>query len=64
MDTSTPIQFVKGVEPKRAQNFPRDWVFMPKPIKIERSRPNQTGTIVSLFEAAIEINLNDTNAKD
>jgi ATP-dependent DNA helicase RecG len=56
MDTSTPIQFVKGVGPKRAQTFillgvntladlfkyfPRDWVFMPEPIKIEQARPGK-----------------------
>ena len=65
LDTTTPIQFVKGVGPKRAQSFaqlgvntladlleyfPRDWVFMPEPIKIEQARPKQTATIVGLIE--------------
>jgi len=62
---TTQVQFVKGVGPKRAQAFaqlgvntladlleyfPRDWVFMPKPIKILHIRPKQTATIVGLVE--------------
>lgn len=65
LDTTTPVQFVKGVGPKRAQSFaqlgvntladlleyfPRDWVFMPEPTKISHVRPKQTATIVGLVE--------------
>ena len=65
LDTTTPVQFVKGVGPKRAQTFaqlgvntladlleyfPRDWVFMPEPVKISHVRPKQTATIVGLVE--------------
>ena len=63
LDTS--VQFVKGVGPNRAQAFarlgvntvadlleyfPRDWVFMPEPVKISHARPKQTATIIGLVE--------------
>jgi ATP-dependent DNA helicase RecG len=65
LDLNTPVQFIKGVGPRRAQTFaqlgvntladlleyfPRDWVFMPEPIKISDVRPKQTATIVGLVE--------------
>jgi ATP-dependent DNA helicase RecG len=65
LDLNTPAQFIKGVGPNRAKTFaqlgvntladlleyyPRDWVFMPEPIKIEQARPKQTATIVGLIE--------------
>jgi len=62
---STPVQFVKGVGPARAQlfaelgvqtvadlmdYFPRDWVFAPEPVPIGEARPGQTVTVVGLIE--------------
>ena len=64
-DLSTPVQFVKGVGPARAQlfaelgvqtvadlmdYFPRDWVFAPEPVAIGELRPGQTVTVVGLIE--------------
>jgi ATP-dependent DNA helicase RecG len=63
---STPVQFLKGVGPARArtfsqlgietvgdllEHFPRDWNFMPEPVKIQHMRPNQTATIVGMVES-------------
>lgn len=65
LDLSTPVQFVKGVGPARAQlfaelgvqtvadlmdYFPRDWVFAPDPVAIGEVRPGQTVTVVGLIE--------------
>lgn len=62
----TPIQFLKGVGPNRAQVFeglgvrsvadlleyyPRDWVFAPAPRKIEGLRANETVTVMGLIES-------------
>ena len=63
---STPVQFIKGVGPARAKTFaqlgvetvgdlleyfPRDWDFVPGPVKIRQMRPNQTATIVGVVES-------------
>ncbi|MHC4682283.1 MAG: DEAD/DEAH box helicase, partial [Planctomycetota bacterium] len=65
-DLSTPVQFVKGVGPARAEifatlgvatvgdlleYFPRDWNFVPEPVKIRQLQPNQTVTIVGMIES-------------
>ena len=62
----TPIQYVKGVGPVRAEAFselgvhtvgdlleyfPRDWLFAPQAIKINQMRPGQTATIVGMVES-------------
>ncbi len=62
----TPVQYVKGVGPARAEVFarlgvhtiadlleyyPRDWVFVPTPVKIAQLRPNETTTIIGLVES-------------
>jgi len=61
-----PVQFLKGVGPARAEVFsrlgvetvgdlleyyPRDWVFAPGPVKINRMRPGRTVTIIGLIES-------------
>ncbi|HPO70220.1 MAG TPA: ATP-dependent DNA helicase RecG [Anaerohalosphaeraceae bacterium] len=61
----TPVQFLAGVGPMRAQAFdelgvktvgdlleyyPRDWVFMPEPMAISDVRANQTVCILGLVE--------------
>ncbi|MBN2128769.1 MAG: ATP-dependent DNA helicase RecG [Sedimentisphaerales bacterium] len=66
LDLSTPVQYIKGVGPARAQIFaelgvetvgdlleyyPRDWIFAPDHIKIARMRPNEQATIVALVES-------------
>jgi ATP-dependent DNA helicase RecG len=63
---STPVQYLKGVGPARAEAFaqlgvhtvgdlleyfPRDWVFAPEPIKINQMQPDHTVTIVGLVES-------------
>ena len=63
---NTPVQYVKGVGPARAETFaelgvhmvgdlleyyPRDWVFAPDRIPIARTRPNAEATIVGLVES-------------
>ena len=62
LDLTTPVQFVKGVGPARAKTFqklgietlaelleyyPRDYVFMPSPIKIDRLKPDQRANAIS-----------------
>lgn len=62
----TPIQFVKGVGPSKAETlgqlgiqtvmdlleyYPRDHVFAPVPDKIENIQPNQTVTIMGTLES-------------
>lgn len=66
LELSTPVQYVKGVGPARAQTFvqlgvqtvgdlleyyPRDWVFAPSPVKIAQLRPNETTSIIGLVES-------------
>ena len=66
LELSTPVQYVKGVGPARAQTFaqlgvetvgdlleyyPRDWVFAPTPVKIAELRPNETASIIGLIES-------------
>jgi len=66
LEPSTPVQYVKGVGPARAQTFaqmgvqtvgdlleyyPRDWVFAPTPVKIAQLRPNETASILGLIES-------------
>ena len=65
MDLALPVQFVKGVGPTRAkafaklgvqtlgdlfEYFPRDWVFMPEPIKISDARPGPDIAMVGVIE--------------
>jgi ATP-dependent DNA helicase RecG len=62
----TPVQFHKGVGPGRAQiladlgvstvadlleYYPRDWVFVPAPLKIEHVHVNETVTVMGLIES-------------
>ena len=64
-DFSTPVQFVKGVGPKKGkafeklgvetlgdllEYFPRDWVFMPEPIKIDEAKANCDVCVVGVVE--------------
>ena len=66
LELNTPVQYVKGVGPARAQTFaqwdvqtvgdlleyyPRDWVFAPTPTKIGQLRPNETASIIGLIES-------------
>ena len=61
-----PVQFLKGVGPARAEifsklgvetvgdlleYFPRDWNFLPEPVKINQMKPNHTVTIVGMVES-------------
>jgi ATP-dependent DNA helicase RecG len=63
---SMPVQFLKGVGPARAKTFaqlgvetvgdlleyfPRDWNFMPEPIKIRQMKPSRQATIIGLIES-------------
>lgn len=60
-----PVQYVKGVGPARAkafedlgvktladllEYFPRDWVFMPDPVKIRDIHPGENTTIAAMIE--------------
>jgi len=60
-----PVQFVKGVGPTRAkafealgvktvadllEYFPRDWVFIPEPVKISELHPNENATVAAVIE--------------
>jgi len=64
-DLAMPVQYVKGVGPARAkafknlgvetladllEYFPRDWVFMPEPVKICDLRPNENATVAAVIE--------------
>jgi ATP-dependent DNA helicase RecG len=66
LDLSMPAQFLKGVGPVRAKTFaqlgvhtvgdlleyfPRDWVFISEPIKINQMRQGQSAAIVGLVES-------------
>ena len=59
------VQYVKGVGPARAkafaelgiqtlsdllEYFPRDWVFMPEPVKIKHLQPDIAATVIGLVE--------------
>jgi len=63
---STPVQYLKGVGPARAKVFarlgvttvgdlleyyPRDWVFVPSPTKINRIKAGRNVTLVGLVES-------------
>lgn len=63
---SMPVQYLKGVGPARAKTFsalgvhtlsdlleyfPRDWVFVPPPVKIKKMRNGETASIIGLVEA-------------
>jgi len=63
---STPVQFLKGVGPVRAEVFsrlgvetagdlleyyPRDWNFVPEPTKIGQIRPDQDVAVIGLIES-------------
>ena len=63
---STPVQFLKGVGPVRAEVFsrlgvetagdlleyyPRDWNFVPAPTKIGQIRPDQEVAVIGLIES-------------
>ena len=66
IDSSMPVQYLKGVGPSRAKTFsqlgvetvgdlleyfPRDWNFLPEPIKINQMQPNQTVAVTGLVES-------------
>ena len=66
LDLSTPVRYLKGVGPARAETFaqwgvetvgdlleyfPRDWDFVPEPTKIGRIKPNQTISLIGLVES-------------
>jgi ATP-dependent DNA helicase RecG len=66
IDLSTSVQFLKGVGPARAEvfarlgihtvadlleYFPRDWVFVPPPVKMQHLQPDRDATIVGLIES-------------
>jgi len=63
---SMPVQYLKGVGPARGnvfaqlgvetvgdllEYFPRDWVFMPRAIKIDQMEPNRTAAVIGLVES-------------
>ncbi|MHC5060825.1 MAG: ATP-dependent DNA helicase RecG [Planctomycetota bacterium] len=64
-DMTMPVQYVKGVGPAKAkafadfgvetladllEYFPRDWVFMPEPVKIKDLHPNENATVAAVIE--------------
>lgn len=66
LDLSMPVQYLKGVGPVRAETFaqlgvrtvgdlleyfPRDWVFVSEPIKINQMQQGQSVTVVGLVES-------------
>jgi len=65
-DLEMPVQYLKGVGPARAEVFarlgvrnlgdlleyyPRDWVFMPRAVKINQMRPDETVAVIGLVES-------------
>lgn len=65
LDPEMPVQYVKGVGPARAkafaelgvqtlsdllEYFPRNWVFMPEPVKIKYLKPDRAATVIGLIE--------------
>lgn len=66
LSLSTPVQYLKGVGPARAETFkklgvetvadlleyyPRDWNFLPEPTKIGQIQPEETVTIIAMIES-------------
>ncbi|MHC4572399.1 MAG: ATP-dependent DNA helicase RecG [Planctomycetota bacterium] len=66
LDLLMPVRYLKGVGPARArafaqlgvetvedllEYFPRDWVFIPRAIKINQMQQGQSATIVGLIES-------------
>ncbi len=66
IELSMPVQYLKGVGPARAEvfaqlgvgtvgdlleYFPRDWVFAPGPVKINRLEAGSTASIIGLVES-------------
>jgi ATP-dependent DNA helicase RecG len=66
IDLSMPVQFLKGVGPARAKTFsqlgvetvgdlleyfPRDWNFLPEPIKISQMQPDRKVVVVGMVES-------------
>ncbi len=66
LSLDTPIQYLKGVGPARAQTlaklevknasdlleyYPRDWSFAPEPVKIEHLKPDHTVTLIGYVES-------------
>ncbi|RKY06364.1 MAG: hypothetical protein DRP66_08970, partial [Planctomycetota bacterium] len=65
LELSMKVQYVKGVGPRKAkafaklgvetlgdllEYFPRDWVFMPEPVKIAEARVNEQACLVGVVE--------------
>jgi len=63
---STPVRYLKGVGPARAEQFaklgvqtigdlleyyPRDWVFTPELIKINQMQPDQSAAVIGMVES-------------
>jgi ATP-dependent DNA helicase RecG len=66
INLSTPVQYIKGVGPARAEAFarlgvhtvgdlleyyPRDWNFVPEPVKINQTQPGRSAAIIGLVES-------------
>jgi ATP-dependent DNA helicase RecG len=66
INLETPIQYLKGVGPARAETlaklevktasdlleyYPRDWSFAPEPVKIENLNPDHTVTLIGYVES-------------
>ena len=66
IEISTPVQYLKGVGPARAEAFaqlgvrtvgdlleyfPRDWIFAPQAVKINQMRPDDTVTVIGMVES-------------
>ncbi len=66
IELSMPIQYLKGVGPSRAnvfselgvntvgdllEYFPRDWNFLPEPVKINQIQPNKTLALIGMVES-------------
>jgi ATP-dependent DNA helicase RecG len=66
IELSTPVQYLKGVGPSRAtvfsdlgvntigdllEYFPRDWNFLPEPIKINQLQANQEAAFIGMIES-------------
>jgi ATP-dependent DNA helicase RecG len=64
--STMPVQYLKGVGPAKAvifeqlgvktvgdllEYFPRDWVFTPRPVKINKLQPNEEATIIGQIES-------------
>ena len=66
IELTTPVQYLKGVGPSRAlvfeqlgvktvgdllEYFPRDWNFLPEPVKINEIEPNRNAAVMGLIES-------------